>query len=143
MEQGFEVSGCPSIKRADGGLPPSRFNGKYWPDKAKQGAGFSCAYRREGESHECSVIEKGPSNIWRITEGYNPPFYYFCQFDSDTPPVTGWTIGDAVCDTFATMQPPTLKKIQRCKKCFSTWPTHECYGVPKAKQGVGASATWA
>ena len=88
------------------------------------------------------MIEKGPGGMWRITEAYNPPFYYYNQSDSKTPPLKGWTIGDAVCNSKRGIDPPTLKAVERCKKCHSPWKMHECYGAPKTKQGVGSSATW-
>lgn len=121
MEDGFEICGCPSWaavadpKAGEGVM--SRFNGKYWKDgKASQGKGFAHAYKREGDGANASVIELClDSKCWRIGENYAPPFYYYNFSQSDTPPLDGWTVGDAVSRGCKVKDRPTLKPIQRKK----------------------------
>jgi hypothetical protein len=113
----------PDPKAREGGT--SRFNGVYWPDpKAAQGNGFSRPYLREGDTTNPSVIEYSPG-VWRVAEGYSPPFYYYCHSTSETPPLDGWLIGDAV-EPGNALSPPTLKVIERCKRCKNRWKEHEC-----------------
>ena len=80
----------------------SKLNGRYRTDPgAKQRRGYSRPHKH-ADGGDWTIEWKG--GCWYLNSGYGGDDYYYCESDSDTPPLTGWEVN------LGTEPPPTLSK---------------------------------